>query len=194
MRRRWRGSGPRRESRSAIRPRHAQGHASGNRHRDGVHVIRRAGRYLVLPRAIFSEASGQPRAPVTGSSRSGTACPSGRRCRRPARGSCSFHHVPGRWKMVLPPNTGRSARPSRSASLAPIYRRSRVVTLSGWFATSRPRAEVRSRRARLGRASGHRSAIHARRRVQSRSLRRACWRSSPIGRPCRSSARRADSR
>lgn len=112
-----------------IRTSFAQGHPI-HAHRDGYQVVRKAGRYLVFPRAAASEAvhrygrrdalveiwNGMPFfSPVW------------------ARGPrvVFMHHVHAdMWKMVLPPNLARmgDALERRVAPL--LYRRSRMITLS----------------------------------------------------------------
>ena len=69
---------------------------------------------------------------ATGSSRSGTACRSARRCGPPGPRVVFLHHVHGAmWRMVLPPRTSRSsARLLEKRIAPPIYRRSRIITLS----------------------------------------------------------------
>src|SRR6476661_3454410 len=99
--------------------------------RDGYRVIRKAGRYLVFPRAAFSEMMGWHGAsdalveiwngmpffsPVWAASRPRAVW---------------LHHVhDSMWEMTLPPRLARLGRTIEFRIAPPLYRRSRIVTLS----------------------------------------------------------------
>ena len=98
--------------------------------RDGYRVIRRAGRYLVFPRAALAEASGR-HGPRDGLVEIWNGMPflSPIWCRGPR--IVFLHHVHGAmWKMVLPPNLAGVGELIESRLAPPLYRRTRVVTLS----------------------------------------------------------------
>jgi glycosyltransferase involved in cell wall biosynthesis len=112
-----------------IRTSYAQGHPPES-HRDGVHVIRRAGRYLVFPRAIFSEASGR-HGPRDGLVEIWNGMPFWSPLWATGPRVVFLHHVHGAmWKMVLPPNLAAFGETVEKRVAPPIYRRSRIVTLS----------------------------------------------------------------
>ncbi len=98
--------------------------------RDGYRVIRRAGRYLVFPRAAMAEIAGR-----TGPRDALIEIWNGMPFFSPlwARGPrlTFLHHVHGAmWNMVLPPNLA-SVGDTIERRIAPlVYRRSRIVTLS----------------------------------------------------------------
>jgi glycosyltransferase involved in cell wall biosynthesis len=99
--------------------------------RDGYRVIRKAGRYLVFPRAAFSEMMGWHGAsdalveiwngmpffsPVWAANRPRAVW---------------LHHVHDTmWEMMLPPRLARLGRNMEFRVAPPIYRRSQIVTLS----------------------------------------------------------------
>ena len=171
-----------------IRTSYAQGHPPES-NRDGYRVIRKAGRYLVFPRAIFSEATG----------RHGAA----RRARRDlerhavlvaavgdrAARDVFLHHVHGAmWKMVLPPNLAAFGETVEKRIAPPIYRRSRIVTLSQ---SSRDELidDLKLKPvARVGRAARHRPALHARAATARRAPARRRGRPADAGQ----AVRRAD--
>ena len=151
-----------------IRTSYAQGHPPES-HRDGVHVIRRAGRYLVFPRAIVSEMSGR-HGPRDGLVEIWNGMPFWSPLWATGPRVVFLHHVHGAmWKMVLPaePRDVRRDRGEahRSPDLPaqPHHHAVRLVARR-----AHPRAEVRAV-TRLGRASRHRSALHARRRDPEKS-------------------------
>jgi glycosyltransferase involved in cell wall biosynthesis len=112
-----------------IRTSYAQGHPPES-HRDGVHVIRRAGRYLVFPRAIFSEASGR-HGPRDGLVEIWNGMPFWSPLWATGPRVVFLHHVHGAmWKMVLPPNLAKFGETVEKRVAPPIYRGSRIVTLS----------------------------------------------------------------
>jgi glycosyltransferase involved in cell wall biosynthesis len=98
--------------------------------RDGYRVIRKAGRYMVFPRAAFSEMMGWHGA------RDGLVeIWNGMPFFSPlwARGPriVFLHHVHAEmWDMVLTPRLAKLGRTIESRIAPPIYRRTRIVTLS----------------------------------------------------------------
>jgi glycosyltransferase involved in cell wall biosynthesis len=112
-----------------FRTSHAAGH-SQVAWRDGYRVIRKAGRYMVFPRAAFSEMMGWHGA------RDGLVeIWNGMPFFSPlwARGPriVFLHHVHAEmWDMVLPPRLAKLGRTVESRIAPPIYRRTRIVTLS----------------------------------------------------------------
>jgi glycosyltransferase involved in cell wall biosynthesis len=98
--------------------------------RDGYRVIRRAGRYLVFPRAAFSEATGRH------GSRDGLVeIWNGMPFVSPlwARGPriVFLHHFHGAmWRMVLPPRLARMGEIMERHLAPPLYRGTKIVTLS----------------------------------------------------------------
>ncbi|MFN8017793.1 MAG: glycosyltransferase family 4 protein [Acidimicrobiales bacterium] len=112
-----------------MRTSYAQGHPARAR-RDGYDVIRKAGRYMVFPRAAASEAAhryGQRDALVeiwNGMPFFSPLWASGPRI-------VFLHHIHAdMWKMVLPPNLARLGDTLERQVAPRIYRRSRMVTLS----------------------------------------------------------------
>ncbi len=101
------------------------------RWRDGYRVIRKAGRYLVFPRAAFSEMMGWH-----GASDALVEIWNGMpffspvwAAKRPR--AVWLHHVhDSMWEMTLPPRLARLGRSIEFQIAPPIYRRSRIVTLS----------------------------------------------------------------
>lgn len=107
----------------------AQGHPSEGV-RDGYRVIRRAGRYLVFPRAALAEASGR-HGPCDGLVEIWNGMPflSPLWSRGPR--VVWLHHVHGAmWRMVLPPRLAGVGELVESRLAPPLYRRTRMVTLS----------------------------------------------------------------
>lgn len=107
----------------------AQGHPS-HAHRDGYQVVRKAGRYLVFPRASASEATKR-----YGERDGLVEIWNGMPFFSPlwARGPrvVFLHHVHAdMWKMVLPPNLAKMGDTLESKIAPLIYRRSRMITLS----------------------------------------------------------------
>ena len=112
-----------------MRTSYAQGHPPKAR-RDGYQVIRKAGRYLVFPRAAASEAFhryGQRDALVeiwNGMPFFSPLWASGPRV-------VFLHHIHAdMWKMVLPPNLARLGDTLERQVAPRIYRGSRMITLS----------------------------------------------------------------
>jgi glycosyltransferase involved in cell wall biosynthesis len=112
-----------------MRTSYAQG-STPEGERDGYRVIRRAGRYLVFPRAAFSEATGRH------GSRDGLVeIWNGMPFVSPlwARGPriVFLHHFHGAmWRMVLPPRLARLGEVMERRVAPPLYRRTKIVTLS----------------------------------------------------------------
>jgi glycosyltransferase involved in cell wall biosynthesis len=112
-----------------MRTSYAQGHPPVGV-RDGYTVIRRAGRYLVFPRAAFSEAT-RRHGPRDGLVEIWNGMP----FLSPvwARGPrvTWLHHVHGAmWKMVLPDRLAAVGDFVESRLAPPLYRGTRVITLS----------------------------------------------------------------
>lgn len=112
-----------------LRTSYAQGHPPKAR-RDGYQVIRKAGRYLVFPRAAASEAAhryGKRDALVeiwNGMPFFSPLWATGPRV-------VFLHHVHAdMWKMVLPPNLARMGDTLERQVAPRIYRGSRMITLS----------------------------------------------------------------
>ena len=98
--------------------------------RDGYRVVRRAGRYLVFPRAAMAEVADR-----TGPRDALVEIWNGMPFFSPiwARGPrlTFLHHVHGSmWNMVLPPNLANIGENIERRLAPPVYRRSRIVTLS----------------------------------------------------------------
>ncbi len=99
--------------------------------RDGYRVIRKAGRYLVFPRAAFSEMMGWH-----GASDALVEIWNGMPFFSPLWAASRpravwLHHVhDSMWEMTLPPRLARIGRTIEFRVAPPIYRRSRIVTLS----------------------------------------------------------------
>jgi len=99
--------------------------------RDGYRVIRKAGRYLVFPRAAFSEMMGWH-----GASDALVEIWNGMPFFSPVWAATRpravwLHHVhDSMWEMTLPPRLAQLGRTVEFQIAPPIYRRSRIVTLS----------------------------------------------------------------
>jgi glycosyltransferase involved in cell wall biosynthesis len=112
-----------------MRTSHAPGHPQVS-WRDGYRVIRKAGRYLVFPRAAFSEMMGWHGA-SDGLVEIWNGMPwfSPVWARRPR--VAWLHHVHDTmWDMTLPPRLARLGRTLEFRVAPPIYRRTPIVTLS----------------------------------------------------------------
>ena len=112
-----------------MRASHAQGQPPTVT-RDGYHVIRRAGRYLVFPRAVASELAGRH-----GERDALVEIWNGMPFFSPlwATGPRAvwLHHVHAEmWRMVLPPNLAELGNTIESRIAPLLYRRSQIVTLS----------------------------------------------------------------
>ncbi|MFP5577219.1 MAG: glycosyltransferase family 4 protein [Acidimicrobiia bacterium] len=98
--------------------------------RDGYRVLRKAGRYLVFPRSVAAELAGR-----NGERDALVEIWNGMPFLSPlwARGPriTFLHHVHGEmWKMVLPPRLAAMGDLLERRIAPPLYRRSRIVTLS----------------------------------------------------------------
>jgi glycosyltransferase involved in cell wall biosynthesis len=112
-----------------MRTSYAQGHPPEGV-RDGYRVIRRAGRYLVFPRAALSEATGR-HGPRDGLVEIWNGMPFLSPLWDRGPRIVFLHHVHGAmWKMVLPPNLAGVGELIESRIAPPLYRRTRIVTLS----------------------------------------------------------------
>ena len=112
-----------------LRTSYAQGHPPTIT-RDGYQVVRRAGRYMIFPRAALFEVSGR-----AGERDGLVEIWNGMPFFSPlwARGPriVFLHHVHAEmWKMVLPPNLAKLGDTIERRIAPPVYRRSRIVTLS----------------------------------------------------------------
>lgn len=98
--------------------------------RDGYRVIRKAGRYLVFPRAAIAEAAGRhgPRDALV-EIWNGVPFFSPIWFRRP-RVTWLHHLHTEMWPLVLPPKLAHTGRLLESRVAPPFYRRTEVVTLS----------------------------------------------------------------
>src|SRR5262245_49319961 len=98
--------------------------------RDGYRVIRRAGRYLVFPRAALSEATGR-HGPRDGLVEIWNGMPFLSPLWAGGPRVVWLHHVHGAmWRMVLPPNLAGVGEFVEARLAPPIYRRTQIVTLS----------------------------------------------------------------
>lgn len=113
----------------SMRTSYAQGHPPRVR-RDGYEVVRKAGRYLVFPRAAAAEAAHRyGRRDALVEIWNGMPFFSPLWARGPRL--VFLHHVHAEmWKMVLPPNLARLGNLLESRIAPPLYHRSRMVTLS----------------------------------------------------------------
>lgn len=112
-----------------MRTSHAPGHPQVA-DRDGYRVIRKAGRYLVFPRAVISQRAGWH-----GPSDALVEIWNGMPFFSPlwAKGPrvvFLHHHHAEMWDMTLPPRLARVGRLVESRLAPPMYRRTSIVTLS----------------------------------------------------------------
>ncbi len=112
-----------------MRTSHAPGHPTVS-WRDGYRVIRKGGRYLVFPRAAFSEMMGWHGASdALVEIWNGMPFFSPVWARRPR--VVWLHHVHDTmWEMTLPPRLAKLGRAVEYRVAPPIYRRTSIVTLS----------------------------------------------------------------
>ncbi len=112
-----------------VRTSYAQG-APPESVRNGYRVVRKAGRYLVFPRAIAAEAAGRHgRRDALVEIWNGVPWLTPLWARGPK--VTWLHHVHGpMWGMVLPPNLARTGELLERRVAPPLYRRQRIVTLS----------------------------------------------------------------
>jgi glycosyltransferase involved in cell wall biosynthesis len=112
-----------------MRTSHAAGHPAVA-WRDGYRVIRRAGRYLVFPRAAFSEATGR-HGERDGLVEIWNGMPFFSPLWATGPRVVFLHHLHAEmWDMTLPPNLARFGRFIESDLAPPVYRRTHIVTLS----------------------------------------------------------------
>ena len=98
--------------------------------RDGYRVIRRAGRYLVFPRAAYSEATGR-HGERDGLIEIWNGMPFFSPLWATGPRIVFLHHLHAEmWDMTLPPHLAGFGRAIESRVAPPIYRRTRIVTLS----------------------------------------------------------------
>jgi glycosyltransferase involved in cell wall biosynthesis len=112
-----------------MRSSYAQGHPPIGT-RDGYRVIRKAGRYMVFPRAALSEWRGKY-GPRDGLVEIWNGMPflSPLWARGPRM--VFLHHLHGEmWRMTLPPNLARAGEMLEYRIAPPLYRSTRIVTLS----------------------------------------------------------------
>jgi glycosyltransferase involved in cell wall biosynthesis len=112
-----------------MRTSYAQGHPPRAR-RDGYEVVRKAGRYMVFPRAVASEVAHRyGRRDALVEIWNGMPFFSPLWARGPR--VVFLHHVHAEmWKMVLPPNLARIGDTVESRIAPRLYRGSRMITLS----------------------------------------------------------------
>ncbi len=112
-----------------VRTSYAQG-SPPESNRYGYHVIRRAGRYLVFPRAVASELAGR-HGPRDGLVEIWNGVPWFTPLWASGPKVTWLHHVHGpMWGMVLPPRLARLGELIEQRVAPPLYRRQAVVTLS----------------------------------------------------------------
>ncbi|MGE0877537.1 MAG: glycosyltransferase family 4 protein [Acidimicrobiia bacterium] len=99
--------------------------------RDGYHVVRRAGRYMVFPRAAFSEALHRHGPARDGLVEIWNGMPFFSPLWAHGPRVTWLHHVHGpMWDMALPPHLARIGHLVERKIAPALYRRSRIVTLS----------------------------------------------------------------
>ncbi|TML91974.1 MAG: glycosyltransferase family 4 protein [Actinobacteria bacterium] len=112
-----------------MRSSYAQGHPPVGT-RDGYHVIRKAGRYMVFPRAAVSELRNKY-GPRDGLVEIWNGMPFLSPLWAIGPRIVFLHHLHGEmWKMTLPPNLARMGEILEYRVAPPLYRRTRIVTLS----------------------------------------------------------------
>ena len=112
-----------------MRTSYAQGHPPADV-RDGYHVIRKAGRYLVFPRAALSEATGR-HGPRDGLVEIWNGMPFLSPLWSGQPRVVWLHHLHGdMWKMVLPPRLAAMGQFLEHRIAPAFYRSTRIVTLS----------------------------------------------------------------
>jgi glycosyltransferase involved in cell wall biosynthesis len=112
-----------------MRSSYAQGHPPHGK-RDGYRVIRKAGRYMVFPRAALSELHNKY-GPRDGLVEIWNGMPFLSPLWAIGPRIVFLHHLHGEmWKMTLPPNLARMGEILEYRVAPPLYRRTRIVTLS----------------------------------------------------------------
>ena len=152
-----------------MRSSYAQGHPPVGK-RDGYRVIRKAGRYMVFPRAALSEVRNKY-GPRDGLVEIWNGMPFLSPLWAIGPRMVFLHHLHGEmWKMTLPPNLARMGEILEYRIAPPLYRRTPVVTLSQ---SSRDELIHEGFPARhgLGGVSGRRPAVLARRRALAHAAR-----------------------
>jgi len=123
--RRWAAAG----LRVTMRTSHAPGRAEDTV-RDGYRVIRRAGRYLIFPRAALSELAGR-HGPADALVEIWNGVPFLSPLWHRGPRLVLLHHMHAdMFRMVLPPNLARLGELIERRLAPPFYRRSRIATLS----------------------------------------------------------------
>lgn len=123
--RRWAAAG----LRVTMRTSHAPGRAEETL-RDGYRVIRRAGRYLIFPRAVLSEMTGR-HGPADALVEIWNGVPFLSPIWHRGPRLVLLHHMHAdMFRMVLPPNLARFGQLIESRFAPPFYRRSQIATLS----------------------------------------------------------------
>ena len=133
--------------------------------RDGYRVIRRAGRYSVFPRTMLSGALGR-----IGAGDGLVEIWNGMPFFSPLWAHCPhivfLHHVHAEmWKMVLPTGMAECGYAIEHRLAPPVYRRSRIVTLSTSSKTGDRRTPAHPPRAGVGVAARRRTPVLSRRRA-----------------------------
>jgi glycosyltransferase involved in cell wall biosynthesis len=112
-----------------IRTSYAQGQLPTET-RDGYRVVRRAGRYLIFPRAALAELRGSM-GPRDGLVEIWNGMPFFSPLWAAGPKITFLHHVHAEmWRMALPPNLARVGDLIERRLAPPLYRRTRIVTLS----------------------------------------------------------------
>jgi glycosyltransferase involved in cell wall biosynthesis len=113
----------------SLRTAHAPGHLpEASRH--GYSVVRKAGRYMVFPRSAISGALGHG-GPWDGLVEIWNGMPFFSPMWAPCPRVVFLHHVHGEmWRMVLKPPLSKVGEALESTIAPPLYRRTRVLTLS----------------------------------------------------------------
>ena len=144
-----------------MRTSYAQGHPPEGV-RDGYTVIRKAGRYLVFPRAALAEATGR-HGPRDGLVEIWNGMPFLSPVWDRGPRIVWLHHVHGAmWKMVLPPKLAGLGDLIESRLAPPLYRRTRVITLSNSSKREMVGQAGLPGRPGRGRAARHRPPVPAR--------------------------------
>jgi glycosyltransferase involved in cell wall biosynthesis len=113
-----------------MRTSYAQGAPPESR-RHGYHVVRRAGRYMVFPRAVVAELAGR-HGPRDGLVEIWNGVPWMSPVWAIGPKVTWLHHVHGpMWDLVLPPRLAKLGHALEHRVAPPLYRRTPVVTLSG---------------------------------------------------------------
>ncbi len=129
--------------------------------RSGYRVIRRAGRYMVFPRAAVAERAGL-HGPSDGLVEIWNGMPFFSPLWASGPRIVFLHHLHAEmWDMTLPPHLARVGRIIESRVAPPLYRNTTLVTLSESSRTRARRRHGLRRGARAGRAPRRRRCVHA---------------------------------